>query len=453
VAAKGGSDKDTQQKISLSNDTVQWGYFSKLVPPVITIESGETVTVEMATHHACDDWDKMIKGDAGMESIYTWDENGKGEDYRGASGGGDGVHILTGPIYVNGAMPGDLLQVEILDLYPRLNADGKSFGSNAAAWWGFQARVNKVDGDAFYSGSFSGTADLNDEFVTIYELVGDYAIPSYQFEWPKITDPQGEMRDFIAYPGTCVPHDIHGDTVPSSDVEDMGWSKISPITYYDTPFPARIPVNYHIGCMGLPPASHDYVDSIPPMVSGGNLDNKRIGKGMTMYYPVQVEGALLSMGDAHTAQGDSELDGTGIETSITGEFKISSISAADFEDWHAVIDFPLGETATEYIVHGFTETNYLETYAENPGDIYSNSSIDKAMKNCYTQTRKFVMARWGLTEMEATSVITQGIDFAMTQLVDGNWGVHAVVPKAIFEGGRKSSKGGKNAKNLRNRTV
>jgi len=80
-------------------------------------------------------------------------------------------------------------------------------------------------------------------------------------------------------------------------VEDMGWSKISPITYYDTPFPAKIPVNYHIGCMGLPPASHDFVDSIPPMVSGGNLDNKRIGKGMTMYYPVLVEGALLSMGD------------------------------------------------------------------------------------------------------------------------------------------------------------
>ena len=51
---------------------------------------------------------------------------------------------------------------------------------------------------------------------------------------------------------------------------------------------------------------------------------------------------------------------------------------------------------------------YFKTYAENPGDIYSNSSIDKAMKNCYTQTRKFVMARWGLTEIEATTVITQG---------------------------------------------
>lgn len=109
------------------------------------------------------------------------------------------------------------------------------------------------------------------------------------------------------------------------------------------------------------------------------------------------------------------------------------IKAEDFEDWHGVIDFPLGETDDEYIVHGFTETNYLETYASNPGDIYSNSSIDKAMKNCYTQTRKFVMARWGLSEIEATTVITQGIDFAMTQLVDGNWGVHAEDYPALFK--------------------
>jgi len=209
-----------------------------------------------------------------------------------------------------------------------------------------------------------------------------------------------------------------------------------------------IPINYHVGCMGLPPASHDAVDSIPPMATGGNLDNKRIGKGTTMLYPVDVEGGLISMGDAHTAQGDSELDGTGIETSLTGDFKLTVVSAADFEDWHSVIDFPLGETDTEYIVHGFTETNYLETYAENPSDIYSNSSIDKAMKNCYTQTRKFVMARWGLTENEATTVITQGVDFAMTQLVDGNWGVHAVVPKAVFEGGRRTTKKGKKSKNL-----
>jgi acetamidase/formamidase len=307
--------------------------------------------------------------------------------------------------------------------------------------------VNKVNGEPFYAGSFSGTPDKNDEVVTIYEIKGDYAIPSYQFEWPKITDPHGQLRDFIAYPGTCVPHDAHGSTTPSSDVANLGWTKESAITYYDDPFPAKIPINYHIGCMGLPPASHDFVDSIPPMVTGGNLDNKRIGKGTTMYYPVAVAGGLISMGDAHTAQGDSELDGTGIETSLTGKFRLTVVKAEDFESWHSVIDFPLGETKDEYIVHGFTETNYLETYSDNPSNIYSNSSIDKAMKNCYTQTRKFVMARWGLTEIEATSVITQGVDFAMTQLVDGNWGVHAVVPKCIF--GDCKKKKSKAKKNLR----
>ena len=62
-----------------------------------------------------------------------------------------------------------------------------------------------------------------------------------------------------------------------------------PITYYDDPFPAKIPINYHIGCMGLPPASHDFVDSIPPMVTGGNLDNKRIGEFCHM------EGFLILM--------------------------------------------------------------------------------------------------------------------------------------------------------------
>jgi hypothetical protein len=165
--------------------------------------------------------------------------------------------------------------VDILDLKPRVNPNtGKTYGSNAAAWWGFQARANKVDGTPFTAGSFTGTPDSNDEVITIYEIVtgdGDglsYAIPSYQFMWPTVTDPEGVTRDYIAYPGTCVPHDAHSDTTPSGDLEELGWTKAAPITYFDDPYPAKIPINYHIGCMGLPPASHDFVDSIPPMVTG-----------------------------------------------------------------------------------------------------------------------------------------------------------------------------------------
>jgi acetamidase/formamidase len=288
----------------------------------------------MATHHACDAWSSSA---------------GAGVKYRGATGKGDGVHILTGPIYVEGAEPGDILKVEILNLQPRPNKDGKTFGSNAAAWWGFQARVNKVDGSPFDAGSFTTTPNLNDEVVTIYEVLESapgkgYAVPAYQFEWPVITDPMNVTRDYIAYPGTCVPHDAHGAFTPSTAVSSMGWTKEGNITYYDDLFKAMIPINYHVGNMGLAPASHDFVDSIPPMPTGGNLDNKRIGVGTTMYYPIEVEGALLSMGDAHAAQGDSELDGTGIETSITGTFRLSVIKQANFTPAQKVVNFPLGHS-------------------------------------------------------------------------------------------------------------
>ena len=138
------------------------------------------------------------------------------------------------------------------------------------------------------------------------------------------------------------------------------------------------------------------------------------------------------MGDAHVAQGDSELGGTGIDISITGDFKLTLIRKADFVLWQEELDFPLGETELEYIVHGFTETDYLETFFGDPSGIYGVSSIDKAMENAYAQTKKFMIARWGLTEIEATAIITQAVDFGMTQLVDGNWGVHGIIPKNIF---------------------
>lgn len=212
----------------------------------------------------------------------------------------------------------------------------------------------------FLAGKFTGTPGQNDEVVTIYEIItnededgGDYVTPVYQYDWPTITDPMGIERDYIQYPGTCTPHDAHSDTTAvSGDVEDMGWTKTDPIVYYDDVFPAKIPINYHVGCMGLAPESHDFVDSIPLMPTGGNLDNKRIGIGTTMYYPVEVAGALLSMGDAHAAQGDSELDGTGVETSITGKFRVTVIKQANFTGGQSVVDFPLGETDAEWIVHG-----------------------------------------------------------------------------------------------------
>ena len=86
--------------LPLSAANVHWGYFSKNLEPALTVDSGTEVVVEMATHHGCDDYDKMILDDEGMESIYRWDGTEQVMNYRGATGAGDGVHILTGPMHI-----------------------------------------------------------------------------------------------------------------------------------------------------------------------------------------------------------------------------------------------------------------------------------------------------------------------------------------------------------------
>ena len=142
----------TYHYLPANSDTVHWGYFSKLLKPQLEVESGDYVTVEAVTHHAGDDIERMVKGDPGLESIYLWTKDKKGVNRRGAgpvdgkllgrgAGEGFGVHIMTGPVFVRGAEPGDIIEVRIIDVKPRPCANsaypGKSFGSNAAAWWGF----------------------------------------------------------------------------------------------------------------------------------------------------------------------------------------------------------------------------------------------------------------------------------------------------------------------------
>ena len=174
----------------------------------------------------------MVAGDPGMESVFEWSTSVMNVERRGATEPSlfqaDGVHVLTGPIYVEDAEEGDVVAVEILDLKPRPNQDGKTYGSNAAAWWGFQARNDKADGTPYYPGGFMGNGSdptlPNDETVSIYELdpSGEYATLNYMFKWPFLTDPKGVFRNYYAFPGTCVPHDYEGF---SSKVTDMGWTK------------------------------------------------------------------------------------------------------------------------------------------------------------------------------------------------------------------------------------
>jgi acetamidase/formamidase len=409
--------------IPANNKTIHWGYFSKNRDPQAVVHSGDFVTLETLTHHANDDAERMVKGDSGAESVFKWKKGDKGIDRRGAgpmdasihgrgAGEGFGVHLLTGPVYVCGAEPGDVLEVRILDLKPRPSGNskypGKTFGSNAAAWWGYH-----------YNDMIEEPKPR--EVITIYEIDAtgerDWAKAVYNYRWVAQTDPNGVVHKTIDYPGVPVDH-----------------SKISKNT--DVLKGVRVPVRPHFGTMGVAPVEADFVDSIPPGYFGGNIDNWRIGKGGTMYYPVAVKGALLSAGDPHAGQGDSELAGTAIETSLTGVVQVilhkkNELAGTPLYE----LDYPLLETDSEWVVHGFSYANYLEELGEKAqSEIYSKSSIDSAMRDAFRKMRHFLMTAKGLSEDEAISLMSVAADFGVTQVVDGNWGVHGVIEKRMFSG-------------------
>jgi acetamidase/formamidase/AraC-like DNA-binding protein len=420
----GGLQHQSTQKhhvLKAQAETVHWGYFSRSLAPALEIESGDTVTIETLTQHGNDDYDRMIKGDRSAEDVFKWTSKEKTIDRRGAgplnasvfgrgAGEGFGVQIMTGPIAIKGARPRDVLEVRIVDIFPRPSQNpeylGRSFGSNAAAWWGFH-----------YKELLAEPRDR--EAITIYEIFANAHSPHAKaicnFHWTPQTDPFGVMHSKMDYPGIPIDH----DTVQKK---------------YDFLSGAEIPLRPHFGVIGVAPREEGLVDSIPPSYFGGNLDNWRIGKGAKIFLPVAVDGALLSVGDPHAAQGDSELGGTAIECSMTGVFEVILHKRVQQDSpFLRDLTYPLIETETEWIVQGLSHPNYLTELGENAQSaIYNKSSIDLAMKDAFRKMRRFLMTGRGLSEDEAISLMSVAVDFGISQVVDGNWGVHALLPKRVF---------------------
>ncbi|PVB60832.1 acetamidase/formamidase family protein [Labrenzia sp. 011] len=409
----------THHTLPATADTVHWGYFSKSLKPQLTVKSGDRVTIETITHHANDDHARMIAGDAAAEEIFLWTAEEKTIKRRGAgpqegpyehgSGEGLGVHLLTGPVEVEGAEPGDVLEVRIIDAYPRPSANpeykGRYFGSNPSANWGFQ-----------YNDYLEEPKPR--EVVTIYEL--DMSAPAtvsalYSYLWTPQTDPDGIVHPTIDYPGVRVDH----DTITKKEGILSG---------------VKIPARLHFGTMGVAPAEADLVSTIPPSYTGGNMDDWRITKGARMFYPVAVPGALFSVGDAHASQGDSELSGTAIEISLTGEFEFVLHKKADLPGTVMEgLDHPLLENDEIWSVYGFSVTNYLaELGPDHQYEILKSSSLDNAMRDAFRKLRRFLMTVHGLSEDEAISLMSVAADFGITQVVDANWGVHGSIRKSVF---------------------
>src|SRR5213078_1566078 len=171
-----------------------------------------------------------------------------------------------------------------------------------------------------------------------------------------------------------------------------------------------IPLHPFFGSIGVaPPEVSGRVSSAPPWVHAGNLDNKELVAGTTLYIPVHAKGALFLAGDGHAGQGNGEVDITAMETSLIGTFQLIVR-----KDMH--LKWPRAETPTHYIAMGIDE------------------DLREAAKLAVREMIDYLVTEKHLTRDDAYQLASVAADFDITQLVDGTKGVHAMIPKAIFVG-------------------
>jgi acetamidase/formamidase len=175
----------------------------------------------------------------------------------------------------------------------------------------------------------------------------------------------------------------------------------------------EVPLRPFFGSMGVaPPPDRGRVSSNPPDIHAGNLDNKELVAGTTLYIPVHVKGALFEVGDGHAAQGDGEVNQTAIETSLRGQLRLTVRKDMKLE-------WPRGETAEHWISMGM------------------DTSLTVATRIAIEEMVKLVQEKTGLTQLDGYQLASIAGDLRITQLVDGNVGVHMMMRKSFLPARRQ----------------
>ncbi|MBN8940892.1 MAG: acetamidase/formamidase family protein [Rhizobiales bacterium] len=313
-------------RVAATPDTVRIGMFDCEFPPILTVSSGDTViletvsgkasllppaglgmTVPAALRHVLD---------AGLPSLAP--------------------HILTGPIGIAGAAPGDMLEVGI---------DAVDLGSD----WGYT-----------YIRPLAGT--LPDDF------------PEMVLTHVAVDRERGLAR---------------------------------------LPWGMALPTAPFFGVMGVaPPPSYGRISSKEPRRHGGNLDNKELVAGSTLFLPVHAEGGLFSAGDGHGLQGDGEVSVTALEMCLTGRLTLTLHKGGGPRDPR--LRFPRAETPSHFISMGFGE------------------DLDQALKQALREMIIFIGDRTGLSPAHAYQLCSLCVDFRVTQAVNGEKGVHGLLLKTLI---------------------
>jgi acetamidase/formamidase len=309
-------------RLDASPNTVHWGYFDAGLKPLLTIESGDTVTMSSVSGQPSQlpPPASGLKVPAALAAIH--------KDVQPKLGG---PHILTGPVAVRGARAGQVLEVRIKAI--ELHYD-----------WGYNA---------------------------IRPLAG--ALPD-DFKEARV---------------------IH---IPLDKGRMIG----------KLPWGLELPLKPFFGIMAVaPPAAWGMINSPPPRRNGGNMDNKELVAGTTLYLPIHTDGALFSCGDGHGVQGDGEVCITAIETGLIGTFELHV--RPDMR-----LEWPVAETPT-----------HVMTMAFDP-------DLDDAVVIALRDMIKLICGRIGISREDAYTLCSLAADLRVTQVVNGAKGIHCMLEKKLL---------------------
>lgn len=272
----------------------------------------------------------------------------------------DGPHVISPPVGVRGAAPGDVLKIDVLRLEPRVPYGVNSIRHGKGALPGEYPRTPPAEpgADAAHPARFN-----NVSFVIPIRQVG------------------GAWYGFL----------------PSGHGGDV-----------------RVPVRPFLGTMGVAQNTAGAPSSVPPGPFGGNIDNRHLVVGSSLYLPVQVPGAQFYVSDAHFAQGNGEVSLTAIEGSLRATLRLTLLKAGDARIPIQPLTMPFAEDAADWIPMGI------------------DADLDAAMKSCLHQSLAFLTGHQQMQPDNALSFLSIGADFDIGEVVDRTMQVHALIPKAAF---------------------
>lgn len=307
----------THHELAPSPETVHWGFFDAALPAVLEVDSGDTITIDTVSGWA--------------EVVDTARISAAHAEILEKVRPGPGPHILTGPVHVRGALPGDALEVRIRSI----------------------------------------------------ELTVDWG-------WNVIRPLRGTLpEDFPYFQKRLIPIDRERMVAP-------------------LPWGPQIPLQPFFGIVATAPRpEYGRLSTVEPREFGGNVDCKEFVPGTSLFLPVFVPGANLSVGDGHAVQGDGEVCLTALETCLKGTFELVLHK-------NAGLKMPRAITPTHYVTIGL------------------NEDLGDAARQALREMIAWLVQMQGWTPSDAYVFCSLACDLHVTQLVDGNKGIHAMVRRDLL---------------------